>query len=181
MCFTLVCLIYTRSSSSSSSSSSWPHPPPFNDGRFNEDKALPRKIHDRFPYISTSLLLLPLPFRVFRVPPSSGSRNEILRYRAACRWDGDKYRRRVDEEGKKERKRGREKAAAFRLMLPLSPSLPLSPLLRMDRRHRVIPPRIGGRIYRMRVHDRRKTLVAGAKRKDREHAFEMPTAVFMPR
>lgn len=33
----------------------------------------------------------------------------------------------------------------------------------------------------MRVHDRRKTLVAGAKRKDREHAFEMPTAVFMPR
>lgn len=117
-------LIYTRSSSSSSSSS-WPHPPPFNDGRFNEDKALPRKIHDRFPYISTSLLLLPLPFRVFRVPPSSGSRNEILRYRAACRWDGDKYRRRVDEEGKKERKRGREKAAAFRLML-LSPSLALS-------------------------------------------------------
>lgn len=68
----------------------------------------------------------PSPFRVFRVPPSSGSRNEILRYRAACRWDGDKYRRRVDEEGKKERKRGREKAAAFRLMLPLSPSLPLS-------------------------------------------------------
>lgn len=116
-------LIYTRSSSSSSS---WPHPPPFNDGRFNEDKALPRKIHDRFPYISTSLLLLS-PF----FPACFECHPRVDREMKSC----DIAQRAVGMEtsieekngrGKKERKRGREKAAAFRLMLSLSPFLSLS-------------------------------------------------------
>ena len=66
---------------------------------------------------------LPLLSRVFRVPPSSGSRNEILRYRAVGMETSIEEK---NGRGKKERKRGREKAAAFRLMLSLSPFLSLS-------------------------------------------------------